>query len=424
MLPAQKIHLLICLMFLLGLPSQAFAKAQAVKLDVPARVVWMVQAKVDEDNFSADTTQAWKNYLEELNFRFLPFSENNLLVEECKKETGAFDEMCTRISSANSDIFITGKMLAQKQKTGPTGPKVGLKVNIILKAYRTDSRMKLFEIRQSPYGTGANNEEAFFNALKKVKIPVAIQLSNLVKVHFSREMEGLVKINGFTNTSEREDPLTSLRFIKGVNSLIMEETTKDSATFRIGFSGTTWGGLIYLMNTTQGSGVIAKVTEDLKAEAQYDIARAFRLLTSVTTVESAPQTGYYGEKLDEVAKELDRALDFIDYMVMVEFPVRLTNVPSKARKEMRLAYGGDIVLIPRVIREKDQTTLLVEVWSTFAGKLFSADAPIVKNRISDTARKTIFQIKEKMLPMLKRRRGKLPALQRKQYDAWIHLMGK
>jgi len=416
--------MLFCILITVGFSIPLIAKTQEKKLVVPARVVWMVKSTIDSDDFGVDTSQSWRNRLNKLNFKFLPSEENESLVKKCSVEDGAYNELCSLVNPQNSDIFITGTMKLHKQYTGPVGPKLGIKVAIHLKGYRTDEGIKMFEINQQPYGTGENTTEAFFSALDKVKIPVAIQMSNLVAVHLNREYEGVIKIHGFKNAAEKEDPLTSLRFVKGVTSLIMEESTRENATFRIGFTDATWGGIVHLINTTQGSGIKAKITDNLKAEANYDKARAFRLLTAVTEVEAAAQVGLSDEKLETIAVEIENAIEYVDYMRSVQFPVRLSHTPSKARKEMRLHYGGDIVFIPIVIKENDQNTLLVEVWSTFAGKLFSVDSPIYGNKFTEAARKAIFKVKEQMLPMLKRRRGKMPKLQRSQYDAWIQLMNQ
>lgn len=401
-----------------SLPAEA--KSKTVKLKVPMRIAWVLEEEIDEEEqLPVRAPGLWADALKPLNFLYLDKADNNSVTSRCDVETLIGGNICKSISSADADFVIGGRIEAEVQKVGGAGPKVGLKLNIKLKVYRVDDGKMLAKIRQFPYASADSKAAAFANAVKKVALPISMQLSNILSAYLKQRAEGTLKITGFSTQEEREDPLTSLRFIEGVNSLIMVESLPDYSVYRIGFSGVTWGGLIRQVNLTQGAGVEARITGNYEATGVYKADRAFRLLTAVTELKAGPATGLLPKKKEVLVQLIEQDIRRLHYFMPVVFPVRLPHIASKARKEMSLQYGGDLVLLPNVILESSgDTMVLIEVWSTFAGKLFSVLQTVEAGNYERAIKAAVYKIGQKMPPMLKRRRGKMKKLKRIQFDAW------
>ncbi len=407
------------ILWLLLWTGVSVAQNQPAKLIGPTRVIWVMEEEIDDVTQSAlRAPTAWSRELKPLGFLDLDPADNQRLAKRCSLSELMQKKPCETMGSADADLLIAGRVLAETRATGPAGPGVGARLDIKLKVYRLDKGEFLFAIKQPSYGTGKNAPDAMINALTKVARPMAIRLSNLWNIHLRKAGEGHLIIEGLPSGSARDDLSSALRFVPGIVTVSAENQGHDPAELAIGYSGATWGTVVALLNRSQGSGIKPVITGNTEAKGRYDAALAFRLLAGVTALRDTTRDDLISAKATHIPEWLESDLSEIPYVIPVTFPVRLSSNTAVARRELRAQYKGELVFAPKLSMRKGQLLLSVEVWSTFAGRLFTviqeADGTDLKKAVSDA----VAQIRRELPAKLDRRKSKLPRLRRSQFKAW------
>jgi hypothetical protein len=404
--------------------SASLGAAEPIRFDQPLRVAWQVEEVLDGERLNlSQAPDAWREALAKLNLNFVDAETTRSLSTLCDPDDMAEGDWCPELTSQHADVLISGQISAESRVLGPGGPKAGVKSQIQLTVWVVDDGHKLTEIKLPPYGTGEDNPAAYRKSLAVVAAPFGITLSHGLNSYLKLPFEGTLSVTGFSSDSEREDPLTSLRYLPGVTSLILTSKTVDRVSYAIGYSGQTWGQVIARINSRQGSGINARITGSKQAEGRYDLARAFRLLTLVAETGAQSKLGLTTDECEQVSIALEKALGSITYAMIPERPTRLPNRANKAVADMKREFGGDLILSPRLVPERGSVTLIVEVWSTFAGRLFSVTTTLENDDIAAAANTVIADIAAKLPDWLARRHSNLPPLKRKQYSDWRQSAG-
>ncbi len=400
-------------------PMLLMAQSQPVELKAPCRVVWALQEEIDEDEQPMPMTPGlWKRELVPLQFKFFNNAENDRLAKRCPFKDLKAGRICPELSSTDADLVIVGRITAETRPTGPTNPDVGSKVNLKFKVWRIDNGEEIATIKQPSYATGANSLRATEEAIRRVAKPIAIRLSNLVAVKLGAYREGAIHVRGFSSSAQRDDLFTGLRVVPDIETVRQEEEKADYTVFRVGYRNVTWGGLVTQINNTQGSGLQARIAGNELAEATYDPVRAFRLQIAVT--EASDRTGdpIFAVKAEKLPETIETELTRIGYLTAIRFPVRLAHNGKAAQKEMKLQYGGDLVLLPLLEAKGGELRVQIEVRSTFSGRLFVLHETLQGSDLSGAIRKAVDMLADKLILTLVAQRKRMPRLKREQFEAW------
>ncbi len=400
--------------------STAFAQSKTIKMTYPLRLLWVVEETVDGVKQDMPLTPSlWKGKLEKLNFISLATDDNAVIASGCPVDGLMEKKICSNVMSVDADLIIGGRVTATSREGAPSAKMKGIDVQIDLKVFSVDSGKHVLDLEQKTYGTGANMMKALGNALKKVSMPMAIRFSNLVQVRMRGTLEGELRVTGFGNRDQAEELLGGLRQVAQVTRTQFWEYSKDATVYRIGFNGTSWYNIVDFINKRQGAGVSgAKVTGTLRAEGAFDAARAFRLMVGVTEIADKAKGAADAEKRELVAKKMEEKVSEVDYFTPAVFPVRLSGRTSKAKRVMKDEHDGDLFLAGTLKTRKGDLQLIVEVWSTFAGRLFTVTETIVAGEYDIAIGNVFVQIKEKLPDILKKKRRNIPKFKRSLYDAW------